>query len=334
MTISPSATSQSLTIHGRGASLTFPGRLFLAPMEGITDTVFRSEVIRLGGVGGACTEFIRISVNPVPKKVILRYFGEPRTDTPVGIQLMAADADNLTPTIHNAEACGAPWIDLNFGCPAPVVFSKCAGSAMLAKPAAIAEIVRNAVAATQLPISVKIRAGITDASRLGEVVCAAADAGAAMITVHARLRIHGYHQPAHWSWISEAVTVLRQAGHQIPLIGNGAVDTPHDVARMFAETGCDGVMIGRAALANPWIFNNALGGPEPTRAQAVQFVHTYAAAIRAVRTDSVCYNKLKQLTRWYRAGNLFDGREEQRTQLLRGDSLNDMLQWYEGAACD
>ncbi len=327
-----SLAATPLTISGRGCQVTFPGRLFLAPMEGITDVIFRDVVIPLGGVGGACTEFVRISANPVPKKVIRRYLGEPRTDIPVGVQLMAADAEHLTPTIHHAEACGAAWIDLNFGCPAPIVFSKCAGSAMLAKPAAMAEIIRGAVAATDLPVSVKMRAGITDASRLAEVLCAVAEAGTAMITLHARLRIHGYHQPAHWRWISEAVAELRRAGHAVPLIGNGAVDEAADVARMFTETGCDGVMIGRAALANPWIFAEAHGAPPPTAAQAVGFVQTYATAISVLRTESVCHNKLKQLTRWYRAGDLFVGREDQRTQLLRGDSLVDLLQWYTTAA--
>lgn len=318
-----------LTIHGRERSLTFPDRLFLAPMEGITDTVFRDVVIALGGVGGACTEFVRISANPVPAKVIRRYFGAPRSDVPVGVQLMAADAEHLIPTIANAERCGAPWIDLNFGCPAPVVFSKCAGSAMLAKPEAMAAIVRTAVSAATVPVSAKMRAGITDHGRLGEILCAVAEAGAAMITLHARLRIHGYHQPAHWEWIAEGIAVLRRAGHQVPLIGNGAVDVAADAGRMFAETGCDGVMIGRAALADPWIFACARGAPAPTVAQAVDFVFAYAAAIRAVRTDSVCHNKLKQLTRWYRAGGIFNGREEERTALLRGDSLTDMLSWYE-----
>ncbi len=324
--------STPLTITGRGRSLTFPGRLFLAPMEGITDIIFRDVVIPLGGVAGACTEFVRISASPVPKKVIRRYLGTPREDIPVGVQLMAADAEHLTPTIHHAEACGAPWIDLNFGCPAPVVFSKCAGSAMLAKPAAMAEIIRGAVAATTLPVSVKMRAGITDASRLAEVLCAVAEAGAAMITLHARLRIHGYHQPAHWAWITAAVAELRRAGHRQPLIGNGAVDEAADVARMFAETGCDGVMIGRAALADPWIFAAAHGAPPSTARQAVDFVNNYATAIRALRSETVCHNKLKQLTRWYRAGNLFAGREEQRTSLLRGDSLAELLQWYAAAA--
>ena len=314
-----------LTIRGRERSLTFAQPLFLAPMEGITDPVFREVVIPLGGLGAACTEFIRISVNPVPAKVIRRYFGAPQLVVPVGIQLMAADADNLAATVRHAEQCGAPWIDLNFGCPAPVVFSKCAGSAMLAKPEAMAEIVRTAVATTGLPVSAKIRAGIKDPGRLAEILLAVAEAGAAMITLHARLRITGYHEPAHWPWIAEAVQHLKG---RIPLIGNGAVETPADVQRMFAETGCSGVMVGRAALADPWIFACAGGAPAPTIADAAGFVLRYAEAVLAVRERSVCLAKLKQLTRWYRAGGIFAGRDDERLALLRTDSLDTMLGWY------
>ena len=314
-----------LRICGRGSSVTFPDRLFLAPMEGITDQVFRDVVIPLGGVGAACTEFVRISANPVPPKVIRRYLGPPRSDVPVGVQLMAADADHLVPTIRNAELCGAPWIDLNFGCPAPVVFSKCAGSAMLARPEAMAAIVRTAVAATALPVSAKLRAGITDHVRLAEILLAVAEAGAAMITLHARLRIHGYHQPAHWPWIAEAVAILRG---RVPLIGNGGVESPEDVQRLIAETGCDGVMIGRAALADPWIFACARGAPPPTVADAAGFALRYAAAVLAVRDASVCLKKMKQLTRWYRAGGIFTAGEDERQRLLRSDSLDEMLGWY------
>ena len=294
-------------------------------MEGITDQVFRDTAIAVGGIGGACTEFVRISSSALPAKVIRRYFGEPRSDVPVGVQLMAADAEHLVPTIRAVERCGAPWIDLNFGCPAPVVFSKCAGSAMLAKPEAMAAIVRTAVEATELPVSAKMRAGITDHARLTEILHAVAEAGAAMITLHARLRIHGYHQPAHWPWIAEAVAFLKG---RVPLIGNGAVDMPEDVARMTAETGCDGVMIGRAALADPWIFACARGAPRPTAVDAARFALRYADAILAVRTPQVCLNKLKQMTRWYRAGGIFDGLEEQRTALLRSQSLDEVLAWY------
>ncbi len=323
------AAAHPLTIHGRTGSLTFPDNTFLAPMEGITDQVFREVVIPLGGLGGACTEFVRISATPVPAKVIRRYFGAPRRDVPVGVQLMAADADHLAATIRHAEALGAPWIDLNFGCPAAVVFSKCAGSALLAKPEAMAEIIRTAVATTGLPVSAKLRAGIQDPGRLCEILHAVAEAGAAMITLHARLRIHGYHQPAHWEWIAEAVAFLKG---RVPLIGNGGVETPADLQRMFRETGCAGVMVGRAALADPWIFATARGAPPATNGQAARFALDYAAAVLAVRERGVCLSKLKQLTRWYRAGDLFDQREEQRTALLRSQSLDEVLDWYRRAA--
>lgn len=318
-----------LTIRGRTTALTFPDRTFLAPMEGITDQVFREVVIPLGGIGGACTEFVRISSTPVPPKVIRRYFGKPRTDVPVGVQLMAADADHLAATIRHAETLGAPWIDLNFGCPAAVVFSKCAGSAMLAKPEAMAEIIRTAVATTGLPVSAKMRAGIQDPGRLKEILLAVAEAGAAMITLHARLRIHGYHQPAHWEWIAEAVACING---RVPLIGNGGVDTPEDLLRMFSETGCDGVMVGRAALADPWIFAVARGAAPADARQAARFVLAYADAVLAVRDPGVCLAKLKQLTRWYRAGGLFAQAEEQRTALLRSLSLSEVLDWYRRAA--
>ena len=320
---------QPLTIYGRTTALTFPDRTFLAPMEGITDQVFRDVVIPLGGIGGACTEFVRISATPVPAKVIRRYFGKPRTDVPVGVQLMAADADHLALTIRHAEALGAPWIDLNFGCPAPVVFSKCAGSAMLAKPEAMAEIIRTAVATTGLPVSAKMRAGITEPGHLAEILQAVAEAGAAMITLHARLRIQGYHQPAHWEWIAEAVSVLKG---RVPLIGNGGVDTPSDLQRMFRETKCDGVMVGRAALADPWIFASARGAAPADSVQAARFVLRYAEAVLAVRERHVCLSKIKQVTRWYRAGGLFDQGEEMRTALLRSDSLDEVLNWYRNLA--
>ena len=298
-------------------------------MEGITDQVFRDTAIAVGGIGGACTEFVRISSSALPAKVIRRYFGEPRSDVPVGVQLMAADAEHLVPTIRAVERCGAPWIDLNFGCPAPVVFSKCAGSAMLAKPEAMAAIIRTAVATTGLPVSAKMRAGIQDPVRLTEILHAVAEAGAAMITLHARLRIHGYHQPAHWPWIAEAVAFLKG---RVPLIGNGGVESPADVQRMLAETGCDGVMIGRAALADPWIFAGARGAPPADGPTAARFVLTYAAAVLAVREPQVCLSKVKQLTKWYRAGDLFAGREEQRQALLRCAVLDEVLGWYRSRA--
>jgi nifR3 family TIM-barrel protein len=320
----------SLSLSGRDGTRTvrFPLPLLLAPMEGITDPVFRDLVIALGGVGGACSEFIRISVSAMSAKVVRRYLGEPQPLAPVGVQFMAADEEHLPASIAAAERVGAPWIDLNFGCPVPVVFNKCAGSALLGRPEVLARIVRSAVVSTALPVSAKIRAGIDSPTRLREIVAAVIEAGAAMLTVHARLRCQPYSHPATWEWLALAREERDRHARRIPLIGNGGIDGPQDVARLLDETGCDGAMIGRAALADPWIFAQADGGPPPSAAQAADFALRYADAVAAVRGERGSLAKLKQLVRYYRAGGLFDGAEDQRTRLLRSPDLAEVRAWF------
>ncbi|MBA3685872.1 MAG: tRNA-dihydrouridine synthase family protein, partial [Planctomycetes bacterium] len=213
-----------LIITGRAASVSFATPVLLAPMEGITEAVFRELVIDLGGVGGACTEFIRVSSSAIPRKVIARHLGAQPAACPVGVQLMAPDAEHIQATIEAAASAGAPWIDLNFGCPAPVVFDKCAGSALLAHPERVGAIIAAAVAATEVPVSAKIRAGVADSSRLDDLVLAAIEAGAAMLTVHARLRTHAYTHPATWAWIARARALIDRSGRRVLLVGNGGVD--------------------------------------------------------------------------------------------------------------
>ncbi len=330
---------EPLEIRSRtGRCVRFARRTFLAPMEGITDRPFRDHVIAVGGVGGACTEFVRISANPVPAKVIRRYLRGPGADperpathqVPVAVQLMAADVDHVPQTVVDAVRAGAAWIDLNFGCPAPVVFSKCAGSAMLDFPERLAGVVRAAVAATDLPVSAKLRAGVKDPSRLAELIQAVAEAGASMITLHGRLRITSYDQPATWAWIAEAAEIAHR--HGLPLVGNGGVEQPGDLARLRQETGCDGVMVGRAALADPWIFAVAAGAAAPDASSAARFVLGYLADVERERGTGVALAKLKQLTRWYRAGGIFAGREDERRRLLRESSYPVLVDWYRATA--
>jgi tRNA-dihydrouridine synthase C len=324
--------SLGLSIVGRDAArpLRFPGRLLLAPMEGVTDQLFRDLVIDLGGVGGACSEFIRISSSAMSARVIRRYLGPPHRQVPVGVQFMASEPTFLAESILAAERVGAVWIDLNFGCPAPIVFSKCAGSALLSSPEKIAAIIRTAVAAASVPVSAKIRAGIADAARLDEIVQAVCEAGAAMLTVHARLRSQPYSHPATWGWIAQAKRTARSCARPVPVIGNGGVECGGDAARMIAETGCDGVMVGRGALSDPWIFRTAAGGPAGTIGEAVDFALRYAAAIEAAHGQRAALAKLKQLLRWYSAGGLFSEREDQRQALLRADGLADLRAWLIG----
>jgi tRNA-dihydrouridine synthase C len=311
------ALGDPLQIVGRSRSLTLPGRLLLAPMEGITDPLFRDCVLPLGGWAAGVTEFVRISVHPVPVRVFRRFFGSGSRHRPVAIQLMAAAPTHVAASVQAAEDAGAAWIDLNFGCPAPTVFGHCAGSALLAHPARMAAIAAEAVAATVLPVSAKIRVGIQDPKPLADNLRALADAGVAMITVHGRLRTQGYHQPATWAWIGEAVAALRAAGHRIPLAGNGSVEAPAEAEALCRATGCDLVMIGRGALADPWIAARSLGAPPASAAQAVAFAADYHARAAAARGPGVALSKLKQLVRWYTAGDLFVGDETGRNGLLR-----------------
>jgi len=325
------ASRAAMVISGRDPArrVTIAPALFLAPMEGITDPTFRDQVMAVGGLGAACTEFIRISASPIPAKVVRRNLGPVPATVPVAVQFMAADETHLARSIDNAERVGANWIDLNFGCPAPVVFNKCAGSALLAKPQLMARIIATAVAATGLPVSVKMRVGITTTAQLGDCLRAAADSGAAMITLHARLRCEGYAVPATWSWIGEARMVLDQAGHRLPLVGNGSVEEPADVGRMLTATGCAGVMIGRAALADPWIFAQAQGGAAPTPGMAALFALAYADSVAATGGTHASLVKLKQLVRYYRAGGIFAGCEEDRRMLLRLDDLEQVRRWFQ-----
>lgn len=299
---------------------TFPVRAVLAPMEGVTDRVFRRLVLGLGHAGGATTEFLRISVAPVPVRVIRRELGPPER-VPVGVQLMAPGPEHVPASVANAERAGADWIDLNFGCPVKTVCGKGAGAALLDEPETIGRIVAVANDATRRPVSAKIRAGTSDASRLDEVVDAAAEAGAAMVTLHARTRADSYAAPANWEWIARAAARLDR--HGVPLIGNGGVETAEDAARMLNDTGCAAVMIGRAAIADPFLFGAIRGGPPATPNEARAFVLRYLDAMLAsARRPTAALGRLKQLLRVYRAGDLFAGREHERQSLLRATDVD------------
>ena len=323
-----SEVRHSLRSRDGSAVVVFPSPVLLAPMEGVTDAAFRDAVLDLGGAGGASTEFLRISVAPVPARVVRRHLGVRRTDVPVAVQLMAPSTDHLAESVANAERAGAAWIDLNFGCPVARVCNKGAGSALLDDPPLVARIVAEAVAATALPVSAKIRAGVADASRLAEIVDAVAGAGAAMLTIHGRRRVDGYDDRANWAWIAEATARWRgrAAG---PVCGNGGVETPQDARRMMRETACDLVMVGRGAIADPFVFRQFAGRPPADAAEAALFAIRYADAIQPDVAARHRLGRIKQLLRRYRAGGIFDGRDQDRACLLRAAEAGQIRTWLE-----
>lgn len=232
-----------------GNGVVFDPPFVLAPMEGVTHPVFRSLILDIGGPGAAWTEFMRVAHHPLKARTIQRELGPIRHDVPVGVQLMGTHPELVAESASRAEAVGAPMVDLNFGCPAPKVFKKCAGAALLDHPDQVSELIRATVDAVSVPVTAKIRLGVQDESRLAEVVAAVAEAGAAALCVHARTRSDAYSVPARWEALARVRTMTR-----LPLIGNGDVMTVDDAHRMMRTTGVDGVMVGRGILRDPWLL--------------------------------------------------------------------------------
>src|SRR5262245_56167703 len=269
-------------------------------MEGVTEPCFRDLVLARNppdALGGAFTEFVRVSVSAIPRAVIARHLGPSRFAQPVGVQLMGADLGHLARTAQNAVAAGAPLVDLNFGCPSKGALAGCAGSSLLRDPLALEKVVRAVVDAVAVPVTAKIRAGYDDASRIEELARAAEAGGAALLTVHCRTRAEGYCDDVDWRRIARAVHAV-----SIPVCGNGGVARHEDLARLRDATGARFAMVGRGALADPWIFSGRRVG----RAEAVDFLLDYADAMR-VRTGTTPRRvaaRIKQLLRYWSAGDL------------------------------
>ena len=222
--------------------------LVLAPMEDVTSQPMRRIAKRIAGPGLMVTEFVSaMAVHHNAKKTIhkMRLHDEER---PVAIQIFGGDPDTMAETARVAEEMGADIVDINMGCWVPKVCKTGAGAALLKDPELAERIVGAVVGAVRVPVTVKVRAG-WDYSLFAapELVRRFQGAGAQMLTLHARFAKQGFEGEADWRLIA----ALRDAV-SVPLIGNGDVKTPGDAVRMLRETGCDGVMVGRAAISNPW----------------------------------------------------------------------------------
>ena len=314
-----------------GGALVWEPPLVLAPMDGVTDPCFRELVAEASGpaLGGACTEFVRVTDHPLPVERLARELGPHRLPCPLGLQLMGNHAPALAETAVRAAEAGADHVDLNFGCPAPRVFRSGAGSALLDDPPRLAALVAAVVAAAPLPVTVKIRAGVADDRRLEELVRRIADAGAAAITVHARLKVEPYSAPADWNRLRRAV-----AASPAPVVGNGSADSAAGVLAMFADTGCAAVMVGRGALADPWVFRAAVEraagrSPEPVApAERVAWLRRYAARmLERGASPAQALGRTKQALRAAAQAGRLPHPEGARglREALRADSLDGLL---------
>ncbi len=227
--------------------------LIMAPMSGITNLPFRRIVKRMGA-GLVTTEMISAMGLVLGKKKTQDYLLSTPDERPLAVQLFGSGPEVLAEAAEIAVEAGADLIDLNMGCPARKVVKTGAGGALLREPRKIKEIVTLVRKHCSVPLTIKIRSGWSPTLNTGEeAALVAADSGVDAVTVHPRFVSQGFSGHADWQVIARIKEQLK-----IPVIGNGDVFRPALAGKLKDQTGCDGVMIGRAAVGNPWIFRQIL----------------------------------------------------------------------------
>ena len=299
-------------------------------MAGVTDTVFRRFIRNLGGCGLIMTEFT--SADGVLRKKdqkAKRYLHFYEDEHPISAQLFGSNPQVMAEAARMVEGFGFDLVDLNLGCPAKKVVKCNGGSGLLRDLPAIGKIFEAVRAAVKIPFTVKFRAGWND----DEIVCVelarmAESCGLAAVALHARTREQGYSGQARWEWIAAVKDAVK-----IPVIGNGDIRIPEDACAMVTQTGCDAVMIGRAAPSNPWIFRQieqycaATRYNQPSEADRYQMIRTYFhMLIEEELPDAV--GKMKQFASWFTHG--VPGGAGLRKEIFESKSDVEVLRRVEG----
>jgi len=276
--------------------------LVLAPMAGVTDTTFRHVIRGLGGCGLIMTEFTSSEGIARNRARALQYLDFSEDEHPITAQLFGADPQVMASAAAVVQELGYDMVDINLGCPAKKVI-KCGGSGLLRDLPLLEKLLGAVRAAVTIPLTIKIRAGWDEKSIVAaEVARLAEGIGVDAIAVHPRTRVQGLEGRADWGIIRRVKEAVR-----VPVIGNGDVRVPQDAVRMVEATGCDAVMIGRAAATNPWIFRQiqqyvATGCyDEPTEVERYRLLGGYFRTLVAAQLPDAL-GKMKQFACWFTHG--------------------------------
>jgi len=300
--------------------------VILAPLAGFTDQAFR-QICKENGAGLVCTEFVSSDGLIRSSEKTYDYLIHTAAEKPISMQIFGdnpaimAEAANLIENDLHPDI-----IDINAGCSVRKVVKKNAGSALLKNPALLEKIARAVVEAVSVPVTVKIRAGWSRPTiNAIEVTKRLEQTGIKALTIHPRLAVDGFRYPADWSIIAAVKSIA-----QIPIIGNGDINTPTSALRMFKETGCDAVMIGRGALGNPWIFRQVadlMAKQEMTTndspIERVKLCRRQLEMEIRYRGETVAHKEMKKFYRWYLRG--FGHVAAIREKLVRSKSAAEAL---------
>ena len=333
VTPAPAVPSKRFTIAG----VTMDSPFVLAPLAGVSDSPFR-RLAREQGASAVYTEMVSSEGLVRGSKATMEYCAFDPSERPIGIQLFGSDpqvmADAARVLADLPSEQRPDMIDINMGCPVRKVVNRCAGAALLQDVPRIAAIVEAMSAATSLPVTAKIRLGWDDRSQnVVEVSRVLEAAGAKAVAIHARTRAEKFEGHAHWDLIGEA-----KAAVKIPVIGNGDVRTPEDAVRMLQLTGCDGVMLGRAAFGDPWVFRRMRALlergeelPPPTAAERLEAgIRHLSMVVDAVGAEHAAREMRKHVA-WYVKGLPNSHKVREQVNHTRGATeMTELLQRYLG----
>ncbi|HJZ50052.1 MAG TPA: tRNA dihydrouridine synthase DusB [Roseiflexaceae bacterium] len=286
------------------AHITIKPNIILAPMVGVTDSIFRRMILGLGGCGLVSSEMTNaasVSAKALKRHHQLDFLPEER---PITMQLSGNDPDLVANAARMVEQLGADILDINCGCPSPKVTGGGHGSALLRDLPKMEQLLKAVMAAVQIPVTLKFRSGwdeqslnYLDTARMAESV------GVAALALHARTRQQAYSGSADWRHIAEVKRAV-----SIPVIGNGDAKEAADALGRLRESGADGVMIGRGAMANPWIFMQIAQirrGQQPFEPEAAdkrELLLSYLEMCEFEMPERLALNKLKQLIGQFAVG--------------------------------
>ena len=284
--------------------VTLPNNLILAPMAGVTDLPFRLLCSRQG-VGLCCMEMVSAKAILYKNKNTESLLEIHRDEGPVSLQLFGSDPKILSEMAKKIEERPFSVLDINMGCPVPKVVNNGEGSALMKNPKLVEEIVSSVVKAVQIPVTVKIRKGFDEEHvNAVEIAKIAEAAGAAAVAVHGRTREQYYAGAADWEIIAKVKEALT-----IPVIGNGDVTDGQSAERLLTQTGCDGVMIGRAARGNPWIFSQVAAYledgtvlPKPDIEEVKKTILEHARLQLETKGEYTGIREMRKHVSWYTTG--------------------------------
>lgn len=285
-------------------SVTLDNNLILAPMAGVTDLPFRL-LCKEQGAGLICTEMISAKAIHFKNKNTESLMEIDERERPVSLQLFGSDPDLMADIAAQIDHRNFDILDINMGCPVPKVVNNGEGSALMKNPRLVHEVIRKVSGAIKKPVTVKFRKGFTeDCVNAVEIARIAQDAGAAAVAVHGRTREQYYSGKADWDIIRQVKEAV-----SIPVIGNGDVDSPEKAKQMQQETGCDGIMIGRAVRGNPWLFSRILHYlktgeilPKPELKEVKEMMLRHARLQLEYKGEYTGMREMRKHVAWYTAG--------------------------------